>query len=463
MMRLGNQVLDGLVRAYLPVLDAYKTSLVGEALNESEPNLYLEREALTRMQRDALKQVIDHARATVPYYRFIPEDFSLHGHALTQSEVLSSLPLLTKGHVFENFQSIKSSAPRGNLQSASTSGSTGIAMRFYCDGYQDAWAQAGLWRARRLWHVSRHDRQVVLWARPLVGQRGEFVSGLKYRMRNVVNYNTFDDFDEAKMAEIVESLQAFAPRLVYGYGSSIARLARFMVDNDRCLIGRARPAIVEYTADHMFEHEVHLAARAFGAPILSQYGASETPAIAFQCWAGNSHMCVDHAYVEFLRPDGSAAEPDEDAEIVVTTLRNYGMPFIRYRVGDRGSFRIGQCRCGITLPMMNLTVGKAVDIVSTSSHKGVSAHVFDYINLALIRRNQRGVRQFFVEQTGLDAFTLDIVKERPFEQASVNAFVDMMRERLGAQISVQIRFVEDIPISASGKRRYFKKSFEERE
>ena len=43
-------------------------------------------------------------------------------------------------------------------------------------------------------------------------------------------------------------------------------------------------------------------------------------------------MNLDTLVVEVIR-DGKQASPGEPGSIVVTDLTNYGMPFIRYKVG----------------------------------------------------------------------------------------------------------------------------------
>jgi hypothetical protein len=105
---------------------------------------------------------------------------------------------------------------------------------------------------------------------------------------------------------------------------------------------------------------------------------------------------------------------------------------------------------------MDLRIGKTVELISTSSRSDVSAHVLDYINILLMKEGIRGIRQFFVEQTEVDRFRLDYIREEPFDDASVGTFQRKMREYLGSQIEVDTREVGDIPLLPSGKRRYFK-------
>ncbi len=106
--------------------------------------------------------------------------------------------------------------------------------------------------------------------------------------------------------------------------------------------------------------------------------------------------------------------------------------------------------------MMELKVGKAVDLISTSTHEDVSAHVLDYINIHLMRNNLVGIRQFLVEQYGIDDFTLTISKAAAFDPASLDTFINKMREYFGSQINVSVHYVDDIPLEATGKRRYFR-------
>jgi hypothetical protein len=107
---------------------------------------------------------------------------------------------------------------------------------------------------------------------------------------------------------------------------------------------------------------------------------------------------------------------------------------------------------------MNLEVGKVADRITTSSKKLVSPYSLDYINKHLLRQGIRGIRQFLVEQVGTDDFVLHIVKESPFDPRCVTVFTEKMRDYLGDSIRTEVRFADHIPVSPSGKRRWFQKS-----
>ncbi len=430
-------------QVYLPALDLYKGSPYPQVFREAVHNQRLPAGELQALQESKLAAILDHARRYSAFF----------GERISQSSRFEDLGLMDKQDLFDELDRVRTGRPLGKSIEASTSGSTGIALRFFFDSNQWAWSEACQWRGRQWWGVERGSRQMTLWARPLGKKTRQVVSGWKYRLRNSMQFDTFEDFDDQKIAEIIRSIEEFRPELIYGYGSSLGRVGTHLQTRGQVL--KHAPRIVEYTADHMYAQEIEAVAATMNSPVLSAYGASETPGIAQQCWAGNMHVSTDNVVVEFLRPDGSMADPGETAEIVVTTLNNFEMPLIRYRVGDMGAYLDTTCRCGVRLPLMDLRLGKAVDIISTSSHQGVSAHVLDYANLFLIRENVRGIRQFHVRQSGLDEFHLRVVAEPGDTARALQVFQAQMREKLGSQIVISVEIVDEIPSTGSGKRRYF--------
>lgn len=77
--------------------------------------------------------------------------------------------------------------------------------------------------------------------------------------------------------------------------------------------------------------------RTWGASVFDHYGMTETGlGGAVECEA-HQGMHIRENDLYFERVDG---------ELVVTTLTREGMPFIRYRTGDRGLIREGICPCG---------------------------------------------------------------------------------------------------------------------
>lgn len=444
-------------RLYFPMVDRSKGSPFPDRLAEGMRNQRLSPKELAALQLDRLRRILTHARETTPYYqRTLPE-------AVERIDALSDLrraPFITKNDLFENRELMRSTRPKGQIFSGSTSGSTGIASKFYFDSEHSTWVEVIRWRGRSWWGLSRGDSQLVLWSRPVEGSQWvELTTWAKYRLRNCIQFDTFKDFDDAKLEKVYRAIIRERPRIIYSYGSSLGKLADYFDRKGYELRGAQRPKMVEFTADHMFESEQQIGARVFGTRVCPAYGSSEVGGVSQMCREGRLHISTDHVVVETVREDGELVAPGETAQLVLTTLNNFGAPLIRFKVGDLGAIFDEPCRCGLPFPTMKLVSGKAADLITTSEKEAVSAHLLDYINLHLMKHGIRGVKQFLVEQTAKDAFRLTMVKDQPFDERAPEIFAAKMREYLGERIAITTTYVGEIPLQTTGKRRYFKKVF----
>lgn len=444
---------------YYRLLDRSKQAPYRAAWAEALRNETKSLSELRELQLAKLRKLLVHA-SKIPFHA---ERFAQAGVILSDVRGLDDyrrLPLMTKPMIFDAGAALVSTTFVGKMFEGRTSGSTGDSLRFKQDSGQLAWIDASQARGRRWWGVERGDRTVVLWSRP--AERSATIEmriWLKNALRNARHFDAFKDFDEAKALEIARAIEKRRPAMIYGYGSSLGRLAQLLDAQGVAVSAAARPKVVEYSADHMYPHERALAQKVLGAEVITAYGSSECGAVAQQCRHGSLHVSIDHVVVEILRADGSPAAPGENGRIVFTTLNNQAMPLIRYEVGDMGRLVDEPCPCGVSLPCMVLESGKSADVIDTSTKRGVNAHVFDWINIALMKEDVRGIRQFLVGQTAADTFELAVVQEKPFDPKSVELFISKMKDYLGDQIVVTPKYVDELPLSKTGKRRYFERRF----
>lgn len=444
---------------YLPLLDWRKQTHFAGASREARDNQHLSREKLDELVRFKLQRIVAHAATTSSFYRRHLRDAGVSADDIVTARDFGRFPRTAKADVAEHGAEMDSDLYQGRVARGVTSGSTGTALRFRQGAEHEGWIDACWDRGYSWWGVGRGDRRLVLWGRPVDGGfKAQAQAWLKHRLRNGLSFNTFEELTPAFLDGIVAALRTFRPRSIYGYGSSIGALAEHMAARGVTLEGKARPNVVVYTGDHIFEAERVTAERVFGAPVVSLYGSSEAGSVGYTCRAGSMHVSEDHVHVEFVRDDGTPCDPGEQGEIVVTTLNNFAMPLLRYRVGDLGSYRDEACTCGVTLRTMNLEVGKVADRITTSTKRLVSPYSLDYINKHLLRQGIRGIRQFLVEQVATDDFVLHVVREEPFDPRCVEIFTTKMKDYLGDSIRTEVRFTSEVPVSPSGKRRWFQKS-----
>jgi phenylacetate-CoA ligase len=90
------------------------------------------------------------------------------------------------------------------------------------------------------------------------------------------------------------------------------------------------------------------------APVVQEYGASETGGLAGECPHGELHLWADRAIFEVYDPATGRITPDGSGELVVTPLCREAMPLLRYHIGDRVEVSHRDCPCGWALPIVRV-------------------------------------------------------------------------------------------------------------
>jgi phenylacetate-CoA ligase len=159
---------------------------------------------------------------------------------------------------------------------------------------------------------------------------------------------------------------------------------------------------------------------------------------------------VDHNIVEFLRDDGSPCAPGEDGRIVVTELINYGMPMIRYEVGDRGVPSDRICPCGRGLPLMESVTGRVADfLVATDGHRVAGISIIENTLTKL-----PGIKQMQVIQEEARRLEVNLVPGAEYGPATEAELVTSLQEYLGPEVAVGVNRVDRIPQEKTGKYRF---------
>jgi phenylacetate-CoA ligase len=105
-----------------------------------------------------------------------------------------------------------------------------------------------------------------------------------------------------------------------------------------------------------------LAFEAFGAKVCDRYSAEELGYLAIQCpHAEHLHALQFYNYIEILDESNQPCPPGVMGKVVVTNWHSFGMPVIRYELGDLAQW--GEpCPHGINLPVLQPTIVRIRDI-----------------------------------------------------------------------------------------------------
>jgi len=243
-------------------------------------------------------------------------------------------------------------------------------------------------------------------------------------------------------------LQAWQPRCLYGYASSIALLAAHAEARQRKLhLPQLR--VVCTTGEPLYPHQRELIGRVFVAPVANEFGSRDIGFTAHEAPGGQMLLMSESHIVEVLDEAGQPVAPGEAGEAVITGLTSEAQPFIRYRTGDVLRLASEPAKGGQGLHVIAEVTGRQTDFVVAADGRMMHALAVIYVLRAV-----PGIAQFKCVQHAVDRMEVQIVPDANWNEAARNAVVTGLQDRLGDALKVELRMLDDIPPEASGKHRY---------
>lgn len=134
---------------------------------------------------------------------------------------------------------------------------------------------------------------------------------------------------------------------------------------------------IELTGEYLETAVQRKIQQIFFCQTANQYGTKEVNSIAFECPEGRMHIMSDSVYLEIVSKEMDDRE--KTGNICVTTLCNFAMPFVRFRLEDRGRIKYNvSCACGRCGDILELLVGRDKDsIVGTAVKNPGVCHMAD--------------------------------------------------------------------------------------
>lgn len=443
MLRLPSALVAAVIE---PAWDLFEGSVRLRTYRELLRSQWQSRDQLAALQSRRLRALVKHAVESSPFYARRFATAGVDPATVQDINDLAALPLLTKTDIRENLDEILSARyTRERLVEAKTGGSTGVAMQIFCDAKGVQRRAGAALRADR-WSGWRLGEPVAsVWGNPPVPRtwRNKLRRALKDR---VIFLDTMRIDDEA-IDKFVWQWHALHPGLLYGHAHSLFILAESVITKGIEL----RPHGIVATSMMLLSSERKVIEEAFGMPVTNRYGCEEVSLIACECEVHRGmHLNAEHCYVEFLCEDGSPCTEGEDGRVVVTEFVNFGMPMIRYEVGDHGVPTDRDCSCGRGLPLMETVTGRVADFLLAADGSRVAG--ISLIENTLTRYS--GIHQLQLVQEERLRLVANLVPATDYGADTEQALISMLREKMGADFSVEVRCVEHIPQESSGKYRF---------
>ncbi|MBU4374101.1 MAG: hypothetical protein KKD69_05745 [Euryarchaeota archaeon] len=415
---------------------------------ELENTQWLSHNELEELQWKKLYALLLHAQNNVPYYHKLFKGHGIHVHKFQSPSDLSMIPVLSKSDI-RNHQDelIADGCLKSGLRSDNTSGSTGENVYFYHDKNCRAYFLGNIFRNRKWIGVNIGDLEVMVWGSAFDLSAAKKISGrIKSFLGNLYYISAFN-LNSTSMPFHIASLRRWKPSLITGYASALEVLAGYMIDHD---IDDIQPSGIIASAEMLFQNQRELIEKAFGCKVYNRYGSREFATISHECERGNQHIIMERVYVEVAN-EKDMHEGVEPGELLITDLDNFGMPMIRYRIGDMGELEDPgkACPCGRGLSMFAGIQGRVFDIIKTPSGQLLPGTFW-----TILSRSVPGIIQFQIVQKQLDRIEINLRPAASFSKDNLSTFYKIIERHCGSDMSVSVNIVRDIPISKSGKFRY---------
>jgi len=294
-------------------------------------NLYLSsfdwsRDQLLSFQFDKLKILLHHAWKNVPYYREMFDHAQCTPEDIKCIDDLSLLPILTREHIYEEYDKLIDKTNEYKIQfPSSSSGTTGTPIKYIHDVDGESAGIAAGYAMNYLSGCGLGSKKLHIWGNPVSQKNWERLSSrLKRTLFNQMNYPAHLLNDTVNYPSLLRLIRTENPDFIDGYSSSIGSFAGWLIDQNIRLNGiRA----VFTTAENLTPGNRISIENSIG-PVSDLYGCGEINGIGIQPINAKRYAILEpHVIVETVMNNGIN-------EVVVTDLDNRIMPLIRYKIGD---------------------------------------------------------------------------------------------------------------------------------
>lgn len=402
--------------------------------------------------RNLLVRLLAHCKRSVPYYAEIMRDLGDSFYD-DPEEYLKRFPVLTKGIIRSRLDELKSTdLPRRKWYFNTSGGSTGEPVRFIQDWDYAARSGAITLLYSRLVGSEVGESKVQIWDswRDITGATETWRSRFITSLTNTTLLSVFR-LTPDKMREFVHIIDTRRPKLILAYPQAIYDLARFA---EREGLPMSPQAAIIVSGGTLYPYMREPIERVFQCRVFDRYGSREVGDIACER-PGRPGLWVAPwgNYLEIVDGDGNRVADGCSGEILVTSLTNFAMPLVRYRIEDRGVLSPVRSNGGDRHgQVLEAVLGRSYDMFV--NRHGVLVESGQFMELLYFKD---WVSKYQVIQRSYTHVEFRIVKtDLDLQPAELEEISTRTRVIMGDEVDVTFEFVDDIAASGSGKYRFIR-------
>lgn len=302
----------------------------------------LELEITTRLGR-----LVDHSRSNTWWAKRLDK----YGSTENAQFPLSSIPILRREDIQMHFDAMQvpiGGAREIDFASSSTSGSTGkpVIVRKYIPTFGRHNMAVQLLPFK--WHNIDQSQRIL----QLRWNGGSFRSertGPPFNFLGETSQYRAMRISESSFEEIAEIIEKDEIGILLCSPMALTELVNVAKNRQS---GLANLEVILTFSERLTLDHRNQVKQISNAKVIDRYSSEEVGLIAIDCpWGNHLHQISTHNYVEIVDEQNQPCAIGQPGRVLVTGLNSYGMPLIRYELGDFASF--GQkCVGGISYPVI---------------------------------------------------------------------------------------------------------------
>ena len=388
-----------------------------------------------------LQRIYQHAYNTVPFYREKYKKAGLPLNLIQELEDTKKIPILEKAEIREHCKEMVSNNPDGKLYPRQTSGSSGTALDFYTTKRSLSFQWALWWRLRQQYGVNFGDKSLSFIGKitvPIRQTQPPFWRVNKPLNQHLVNMQHIKDENIQYFIDYIEH-EKFVffsgyPSIIYSFCHIVESLG---------LTVKNPPKYVFTGAEKLLDNQKTCIERVLQCAVTDHYGFSEGAGNATRCKHGNYHEDFEFGHLE-PNQKTQLTTNTFSGELLATGFANYGMPFIRYNVGDTATWSKKKCACGRNSSIIINIDGRNEDFIITP--EGLTMKIHSYLF-----KDTKEIKECQIVQYKLGEVVFRIVKRPNYSSWNETHLRQKVRKWISSTLTVNFEYVNEIERTDSGK------------
>ncbi|WP_347330107.1 hypothetical protein [Marinimicrobium locisalis] len=381
------------------------------------------------LQDQRLKQLLKHCQSNVPYYKGILADVDVE--LINRKNIHNYFPLLTKKDVVNNVKSLVPGPgscyyPEVKI---STSGTSGTPLTIYATKESRRVNYAFFNNFLESLGASYRAKSTILAGRKIYKRGSRKVD--RYDYFNRTQYLSVYDISPDTISKYIEALNRWQPEYIDSHPSALFELQylamkkglklnfspKFIVTSSESLTATIRNKVESFFCSKIYDH----------------YGCAEMCISAFN---SDDKYYNDPTYSIIELID----KGNDLYSVVVTGLVNFGMPLIRYEIGDL--VHCSDLRDPYTFDSVD---GRLDDIIVTPEGRLVG-------RLSPVFKGIPGLELAQVVQESKYTLVVNaVLREEERDKFDESLIISKLKSSTSESMSVRVNYVADIEKNANGK------------